>query len=341
MIQLHASHLVPLENLSVMADAVGKDSQRGNQFGFTELRKEFGTGSISITKVSTDISVIIFDVQLTQDLEIALVGDSNKVVDFIFCLEGSIDHKFGSHKNYSLIDFRQNTIVNRSTKSKSILRLPANIPLKVSLITYYPNMEELEDDNFNNIRLNAFNVLSEVYANENYKYLGRVCFRTSNFVSDMMKFGYQSPSDILFKEAAILNTLASQIERHDKDLQSGDDKAPLRKYEIDKILSLETFIANNLTENLSINQLELISGLNPAKLQVGFKYLYNKTVSTFVTQKRLEKAAKLIIESDFNVSELVYSVGFSSRSYFSKIFKNHYGVLPSRCLTNPELLPLI
>nr|WP_262507883.1 AraC family transcriptional regulator [Wocania ichthyoenteri] len=81
-----------------------------------------------------------------------------------------------------------------------------------------------------------------------------------------------------------------------------------------------------------------MSGLAPDKLQKGFKYLFNKSVNVYITEKRLDKAAQLIYETDFNVSELVYSVGFSSRSYFSKIFKRYFGVLPSQCVTNPQLI---
>ncbi|MDX1471934.1 MAG: AraC family transcriptional regulator, partial [Flavobacteriaceae bacterium] len=32
----------------------------------------------------------------------------------------------------------------------------------------------------------------------------------------------------------------------------------------------------------------------------------------------------------YNISEVVYMIGYSSRSYFSKIFKNKYGISPSK-----------
>ena len=341
MIKFNSSNVNPIDNLNLLASVLGGQVSSGNTFGFFQLDKAFGRGNISITKVSSDISVIIFDITLNTDLELIFNGDSNKVIDFMFCLEGSIYHKFGSNSTYSLIDFRQNTIINRSNTSNSTIKLPANVPLKTSIISYYPNYEDLENKNISDVRLNAFNIVSEVYAKENYKYLGRVCFRTSSFVSDMMKYGSHNAAEILFKEAAILNTMASQIDRHDQDVSSEKEKAPIKKYEIDKILALETFISNNLSEHLTIQKLESVSGLNASKLQVGFKYLYNKTINTFVTDKRLEMAGRLILESDFNVSELVYSVGFTSRSYFSKIFKKYYGVSPSKCITNPNLLSLI
>jgi len=43
----------------------------------------------------------------------------------------------------------------------------------------------------------------------------------------------------------------------------------------------------------------------------------------------------LLIEGDnLSVSEIAYSVGFSTSSYFSKCFKQHYGVTPTDYATH-------
>jgi AraC-like DNA-binding protein len=44
---------------------------------------------------------------------------------------------------------------------------------------------------------------------------------------------------------------------------------------------------------------------------------------------RLEKAAKLLRENKFRVSEVAYMAGFTEISYFRKIFKDFFGVSPS------------
>nr|WP_321222385.1 AraC family transcriptional regulator [uncultured Psychroserpens sp.] len=329
-----------LDSFNNISGIIGDKRTNEAGFGYTNLKNSIGEGVISVSIISRDISVLILDATLVDDLEVTLSGNSTQIIDFIFCLEGHIEHKFSSTSNYTPINFRQNTIVKRSNKTKTELKFPKNVPLKVSIISYLPLSNDIDTGDFSELRSNAFNVLSNVYAKENFLYSGRICFRTSGYVNDILKYNINDTKDILFKEAAILNTIASQIDRHSQDISNDQLDAPLRLYDIDKIMALETFIENNLTENLTLRRLEMISGLNSTKLQAGFKYLYDKTVSIYVTEKRLEKAAKLIFESDLNVSELVYSVGFSSRSYFSKIFKNHFGVLPSQCKSNPDLLAI-
>jgi AraC-like DNA-binding protein len=203
----------------------------------------------------------------------------------------------------------------------------------MSFISYsIADAAEFGVQEYQNLREMAFNSLKKLDTIKDYRYLGRICFRTSSYVQEIMPFTFENASDILFKEAAILNTLASQLDRYEKDLTSEYSDAPIKQYELDKILAIEVFVQKNLAENLSINNLVSISGLGAATLQLGFTYLYNTTVNKYITQKRLEKAAELLPKNELNISEIVYHVGFSSRSYFSKIFKERYGISPSVAL---------
>lgn len=88
-------------------------------------------------------------------------------------------------------------------------------------------------------------------------------------------------------------------------------------------MRLSEFIKDEPVYPHSIDSLSAKNGLSPAKLQKSFKYLYSHTVSDYVRDVRLMKAEDLIKTTDLSISEIVYAVGFNSRSYFSKIFKKN------------------
>ena len=297
---------------------------------FTKFSNEYGKGTITAIKISEEISTLIFDVNFNTDLELVYSNSNKEYIDLFYCLEGSFSHKFDNESYFEKINFRQNTVVKRLKSSKNSISFRQGVPLKMSFISYaisdYKNPEIIK---FQNLREMASSSLLELNKSNDYRYLGRICFRTSNFVQDIMPFSFEKASDIFFKEAAILNTIASQLERYEKDVSGEHVNAPIKQYEIDKILAIELFIEKNLAEKLSIENLVNITGLNPAKLQMGFKYLYKTSVNNYITQKRLEKASELITQTDLNVSEVTYQVGFSSRSYFTKIFKERFGMKPS------------
>lgn len=58
------------------------------------------------------------------------------------------------------------------------------------------------------------------------------------------------------------------------------------------------------------------------------KALTGQSVNEFIRIVRLKRAAQLLRDSDMNISEIMYSVGFSNRSYFSKCFSEQYNLTP-------------
>ena len=53
-----------------------------------------------------------------------------------------------------------------------------------------------------------------------------------------------------------------------------------------------------------------------------------KTPIEFIRVIRLKRAAQMLRESQQNVSEIAYQLGFNNPKYFSKYFKDEFGVLP-------------
>ena len=54
-----------------------------------------------------------------------------------------------------------------------------------------------------------------------------------------------------------------------------------------------------------------------------------KTPVEFIRHIRLQRASVLLREGRFSVSEVMYMVGFSNSSYFSKCFLKAYGITPA------------
>lgn len=103
----------------------------------------------------------------------------------------------------------------------------------------------------------------------------------------------------------------------------------LSNREIQQVQSLVEEIKQNPSYNYSVDYLARKAGISVPKLQTGFKELHQMTVANFIRDIRLQKSEELLKSSDMNVSQIVYSIGFSSRSYFSRIFKGKYNCSPS------------
>ena len=82
-------------------------------------------------------------------------------------------------------------------------------------------------------------------------------------------------------------------------------------------------------EEFSIEEFGNEVGMGRVQLHRKLKALTGKSPSLFLRSVRLAKAKKMIEEKQGNISEIAYSVGFSTPIYFTKCFKEEFGYTPS------------
>jgi len=61
-----------------------------------------------------------------------------------------------------------------------------------------------------------------------------------------------------------------------------------------------------------------------------FKSLTGTAPNDFIRQIRLKRAAQLLKERQYTISEIAYMVGFKIPANFSTSFKAYYGVTPKK-----------
>ncbi len=70
-------------------------------------------------------------------------------------------------------------------------------------------------------------------------------------------------------------------------------------------------------------------GMSRTSLYRKIKAITGQSINEFIRDTKLKKAAKLIYQEDYLVTEASFEVGFSSIKYFRKVFKEKYGYNPS------------
>ena len=122
----------------------------------------------------------------------------------------------------------------------------------------------------------------------------------------------------------IKNKFSSNI---DFDIQSVSN-SPIDQKFLDTI---NRIIENNF-DNPDFNVNILASELNVSRssLYSKFEALTGMTPNDYVLQRKLKKASDLLKNNtELNISEISDSLGFGSPRYFSRCFKNHFGISPA------------
>lgn len=90
-------------------------------------------------------------------------------------------------------------------------------------------------------------------------------------------------------------------------------------------------IVNKNISNSEFNISQMVDevGMSRTQLHRKLKELTGFSASRFMQNIRMQQAMKLLKEKRVNVSQIAYSVGFSSQTHFSTTFKQYYGVSPT------------
>lgn len=107
-----------------------------------------------------------------------------------------------------------------------------------------------------------------------------------------------------------------------------EDKRSVFPEDSRKVKTVARLIDHRLDNPPTLMELSRTVGVSHPKLNACFRKVYGKTVFEYIRQNRLARARFLLEEGNMNVTEVAYTVGYSSLSHFTKAFKAQFGVLP-------------
>jgi YesN/AraC family two-component response regulator len=92
----------------------------------------------------------------------------------------------------------------------------------------------------------------------------------------------------------------------------------------------EFFIKENFTRKISLREVAKIAGLSAPYFSTIFKEEMGENLSKYINRQRVEKASRMLLETDLSLSDISNACCFDDQSWFSKIFKSFTGISPSK-----------
>ena len=126
--------------------------------------------------------------------------------------------------------------------------------------------------------------------------------------------GSNNIDDIKDAVKMTLELVSSGLEReNNQDLALNNAKAYIEKYYM---------------KDISLDEISMIAGYSKSHFSRTFKEKMGVNFSRYLVQVRIENAEKLLTSSNQSIYDISTEVGFNDYSYFSKAFKDTYGLSP-------------
>ena len=240
---------------------------------------------------------------------------------FIFSVQGQKRYAAGSE----VIDYRQGQIVFQGAPmpcSSYVLKASVEEPYVAMVLTL--NMQILTE------LIYASEDINSSYINQSYSSLGVID------VSDDLV-------DCFLRLAKLLNQNSNDIKILSpliiKEMYYYLLKTPLREKLVsfavassqnNKILKAVTYLKENYSKKLSINDLADTVNMSPATFHRHFKMVTTLSPIQYQKSLRLLEAARILQYENANVSETAYRVGYESLSQFTREYKRYFQTTPKK-----------
>lgn len=300
-----------------------------------KIPKKWGKGSIRGINFEGGLGIIQYDCVFNEDLEVQHIVNKVHPLKFVYCLEGFIKHSFENDDEWHELEQYQCNILGSENHNGHILHFLGGTKTRINSLeidreAFHAKMEcELKS-----LDTDLKELFLDKIPKRKFYYEGYYSLRIADIFNKIQEYENIDLIRRIYLEGKAYTILSQQILQYQDDKQEDGERSLLRRAEIELVQKASRIINEEISELDNIDTLSRRVGLNANKLQEGFKYFYHNTVNGYIQVIRLEVAKDLLSNSDYNISEIVDKVGLSSKSYFSKIFREKYDISPSEFQQN-------
>lgn len=144
---------------------------------------------------------------------------------------------------------------------------------------------------------------------------------------------FEKPIDLNYLKLSIQNIFKNQQvlkEYYAKNYYADSSELSSNEQDNKFLKKLTDFIEEHLDQSeMDVNLIASELSMSRSKLYTKVKSLTGKSIVEFVLNYRLRKAARLIIEENITMREVMMQIGIESQPYFTNSFKKMFGETPT------------
>ncbi|RJV47659.1 AraC family transcriptional regulator [Coprococcus sp. AF19-8AC] len=167
--------------------------------------------------------------------------------------------------------------------------------------------------------------LRKAYERNDQYYIGQCHERLRHAFDDLRDIISSADKDRYSYLVNMLNVL--DLIRTD-DIDIFDKQFYLTKGQRRIAQEIHDMVRQDHIREITMNELEKMYDLSSVSINKYFEIMYGDTVKRYIQNQRMQKAAKLLKNSDTSIADIALAVGYESQSKFGVIFKRYCGCTP-------------
>ena len=144
-----------------------------------------------------------------------------------------------------------------------------------------------------------------------------------------LDFGEGEPDSPCFEldVAGELMGIFRELYIHREDLPFQKESRKEQKTQI-RLRKMLDYINEHYQEKISLEEVAASAGISSSEAGRCFQKYYGKAPIEYMIEYRLDQARRLLESSELSVKEIGFECGFYDPSYFTRIYRKHFGITP-------------
>ena len=140
-----------------------------------------------------------------------------------------------------------------------------------------------------------------------------------------------NPKILRLKVQKIVDQAASRRQTFKRQIEPEPSQITITTLDEQLIKKAIAYVETNIASpTLSVEDLSKNLGMSRVHLYKKLTTITGRSPIEFIRVLRLKRAAQMLKDPSQNVADVAYAVGFNNPKYFTKYFKEEFGVLPSK-----------
>lgn len=137
----------------------------------------------------------------------------------------------------------------------------------------------------------------------------------------------QNPLELIVF-GGISQLFAAILQQHLYTLNQGI--SPDTAHKIDLLKNVLEYIELHYSQTITLNDLAHTAGMNPKYFCRYFRSIIHQTPIEYVNMYRIEKASRMLLDTDLSVTTIGIECGFNDTSHFIRVFRKYKGMTPGQ-----------
>jgi AraC-like DNA-binding protein len=289
---------------------------------------EIGKGAVTCLFIEEGICAGYYDIEFSEDQHFSFPANNQDAETPVFRLVFSLGANTVCEEGRSPFWITTNKTSFYSINFERTAFLPKNKRYRSIDLIF---SKEWLDMNFSSKSERVYNLVQVLSKKKNPTLLLELLDKSTYIVAENIACGLKQNNIALLSIKAQVFTLLNNffhraLQRSQRNLKKN------QALYYDQIKAIEKSLAQYYTEELpKISALAKEFNISPSTLKRHFKHIYNRSIYDYYLEQKMALGMAMLEEKKSSVSEVAYRLGYHKVNSFSKIFKKHFGILPSQC----------